>query len=71
MIQSVLKVHHVHAEIQKSLGVDPCKRYKQSRVENVFARALPGLSLHQGVSQHTEIEKPHEKDTSGQDQLRV
>ena len=43
MIQSLIKVHCVHEEILKSLGVDPCKEYEQSRVENVLARILPGV----------------------------
>ena len=43
MIQLLLKVNHVHTGIQKPLEVDPCKEYKQSRVENVLTRVLPGL----------------------------
>ena len=43
MIQSLLKVNHMHVEILKSLGVDPCKEYEQSKVKNVLARVLSGV----------------------------
>ena len=43
MIQSLLKIHHVHVEILKSFGVDTCKEYEQSSVENELARVLPGV----------------------------
>ena len=43
MIQSLLKVHHVHVEILKSLWVDPCTEYEQSNMENSLARVLPGV----------------------------
>ena len=43
MIQSLLKVHHVHVEMLKSSGVDTCKEYEQSRVGNVLARVLLGV----------------------------
>ena len=44
MIQSLLKVHHVHVEILKSLGVDPCKEYEQGRFENELAKVLPAAN---------------------------
>ena len=40
MIPSLLKVHHAHIEMLKSLSVDPCKAYEQGKVENVLARAV-------------------------------
>ena len=43
MIQSLLKVHHLHVETLKSLGVDPCKEYEQRKVENVLTRVLLGV----------------------------
>ena len=43
MIQSLLKVHHLHVETLKSLGVDLCKEYEQRKVENVLTRVLLGV----------------------------
>ena len=43
IIQSLLKVHHVHVEILKSLRVNPCKEYDHNRMENVLPSSLPGV----------------------------
>ena len=43
MILSLLKVHHLHIEILRSLGADPSKEYEHSREKNVLARILPGV----------------------------
>ena len=42
IVQTLLKGHHLHVDILKSMGLDPCKDYEQSRVENVLDRVRLG-----------------------------
>ena len=38
MIVYCLKVHHLHADMSKSLGVDACNECEQSKIDNILSR---------------------------------
>ena len=42
VVQSPLKVHHLHTDIFKSIGVGAFKEYEESRIENVLDRVTEG-----------------------------
>ena len=43
VVQSLLKVHHLHGDILNAMGVDACKGYEESIVENVLDRVTEGV----------------------------
>ena len=43
-IKYLLQVHQIHVDILASMGVDACKEYRLSKVENVLSRPTAGTT---------------------------
>ena len=41
-IKGLLEVHHAYTNVLKSLGVDACKDYEETRVENILNKIVSG-----------------------------
>ena len=42
VIKGLLKVHHAYTNVLKSLGVDACKDYEETRVETLLSKIVSG-----------------------------
>ena len=42
IIKNLLEVHHGYTDVLKSLGVDPCKDYEDTRVETLLGKIVAG-----------------------------
>ena len=71
IVQSLLKPHHLHVDILKSMEVDPYKDYEQSGEENVLAKVRSGAkdcTICGKRCQNTpKLRKSHNKEAPEQD----